>query len=186
MLDYMILKILDFTEGIFWLLFDSWRKPSVEFFTKLSKEQCIIRLENMLDENHGVDGYVSGIHFCLFQQRAWKRGWMRIPHLTLALTGKLISTSKGTYVLAWHRFMTTDIVLTPFVIWISFAFYVLFLPFSQMNSFSAIPPQILLICGLATPVLFLVVAFFMIRIGEVKGENKNAQLGEFLPYKLSN
>lgn len=185
MVDFVFLKKSDFIESIFWLLFDSWREPSIEFYTNLTKEQCIVRLEDMLDENHGVDGYLSGIHFCLYQQRAWKRRWRRIPHLTLTLTGKMVSTSKGMYVRAWHRFMPTDIVLTSLAIWMPFAFYGIFLPFSQMNSFSAIPSQVLLICGLATPVLFLAVAFFMIRIGEATGEDKYAYLDEFFQHILT-
>jgi hypothetical protein len=37
-------RVVDSAEGFFWRIYDSWRKPDVEFHTRLSSTECIATL----------------------------------------------------------------------------------------------------------------------------------------------
>jgi len=102
---------LDRVEELFWLIFDSWRKPAVEFFTKLPVQECMKRLDaatydsyDVFSPQHAgedlVTAQVIGKHFYLFRLHEWpiyRRG------AGTFLFGKLTSTPRGTYVRAWYR-----------------------------------------------------------------------------------
>jgi hypothetical protein len=181
-----IWKISDFIEGVFWMLFDSWREPHVEFFTKLSKEQCIARLAVALDEKSGTGGYISGTHFYLFKQRKFAVFYRNNIYLTLF--GKLVSTPRGTYVRAWHRFVTSGIIFL--ALWFGMASTLLIIALtislpSVPSSLVDIDSLILFACVTA-PVIAFVVALISIWFGGILGQKNNAQLGKFLQFVLTN
>jgi hypothetical protein len=76
-------------------------KPDVEFFTRLSVEECQQRLSTALDQwrwswnfrpDKPVIGKVSGYHFQMYKRIYYRNSFMPI------LYGELIPTSHGTYV----------------------------------------------------------------------------------------
>jgi len=113
--EAILWKAIDFIEGLFGKLLDSWRKPAIEFFTRLSKKECIVKLSEAIDYSSSlvqlerpVGGYLYGTHFCLFKRPAYRTFYRSAG--TLVLTGEFVDTSHGTYVRAWHRFSTIVII----------------------------------------------------------------------------
>ena len=109
----------DLIASITWVLFDSWRKPNVEFFTRLSREECIIGLSaaihcepSLYHIDRPVVGLVGGTHFCLTKHfyPIERPRWRFRPAQTLVLVGKLSPTKHGTYVRGWHRFASMSIL----------------------------------------------------------------------------
>jgi hypothetical protein len=107
-------KTIDFFESIFWWLFDSWRKPDVEFFARFSRKRCVAKLSEALDQDLSSDrldrpicGFLSGSHFYLYKRPLYRRGG---PFFVLF--GKLSSSTQGTYVRGWHRFPAFGMLVT--------------------------------------------------------------------------
>jgi hypothetical protein len=100
-------------EGFFSWLFDAWRKPDLEFFTRRREADCLAELiamptalENQAHHSKSLDLTWGGHHFEL-NQRAWSLfdlngSWDALT----ALHGRFQSTPHGTYVKAWYRFST--------------------------------------------------------------------------------
>ena len=108
--------ILDWHLNLGWLLFDTWRKPSLEFFTKTASPECVRLLNHIINEDppvYGLEadcfGYFSTSYFQIY------RGVFDNRLKPLFITGKLISTPHGTYVRLWHRLNVWVIVFV--IIW---------------------------------------------------------------------
>ena len=116
-------------EGFFSWLFDAWRQPDLEFFTRLSDADCVAELIamptalNTAHRSKSLDFTWGGHHFEL-NQRAWSLfdpngSW---DSLTV-LHGRFQATPHGTYVKAWYRFSTFPLLFLSI-----FAIFVLGLP----------------------------------------------------------
>ena len=91
-------------ERFFGRAFDEWRKPSVEFFTRLQPPACLKRLEAALTDED-LSYYFRRSFVILtgsteFDLISTSHG----PNSLSVLHGKLTPTPQGTYVRAWHRF----------------------------------------------------------------------------------
>lgn len=105
-------------EGFFSWLFDAWRKPDLEFFTRLSEADCLAELiamptalESTASRSKSLDLTWGGHHFEL-NHRAWSLfdlngSWDALT----TLHGRFQSTPHGTYVKAWYRFSTFPLLL---------------------------------------------------------------------------
>jgi hypothetical protein len=105
-------------EGFCSWLFDAWRKPDLEFFTRLSEADCMAELivmptalESTAHHSKSLDFTWGGHHFEL-NQRAWSLfdpngSWDALT----VLHGRFQSTPHGTYVKAWYRFSTFPLLL---------------------------------------------------------------------------
>jgi hypothetical protein len=117
-------KASDLVEGISWSLFDSWRRPSVEFFTRCSRRECMIRLFEALNleastsrSKRPVIGYLSGTYFSLLKQPRI------IREVSVIVFGKFSSTPQGTYVRAWCRLPGIVIMLLSLMFSIPLGFF---------------------------------------------------------------
>jgi hypothetical protein len=116
----VVWRSVDLLEEAAWLLLDSWRRPDVEVFARHTVPECIANLRtrvNLTGESSGpaVFAYLTGRHFQLM--RTPKRFALLIyrgPFPVLA--GKIIPTDQGTFVRAWHRFPSTSILITGFLL----------------------------------------------------------------------
>lgn len=95
-------------EGFFSLLFDAWRRPDLEFFTRLTPAECVQELLTLphwiaRDSPHRkpLDLTWGGYHFELSR---------RDGDSVIGLHGRLYSTSHGTYIKAWYRLSTTTLL----------------------------------------------------------------------------
>jgi len=101
-------------EGFVSFAFDSWRKPDLEFFTRLTEPNCVTDLITMpptvIDDNlqgKKLLDVTSGGHHFELGRRSWSLydtggTWMSFT----VLHGRFQSTPHGTYVKAWYRFST--------------------------------------------------------------------------------
>ena len=121
-------KISDSVENVFWLLLDSWRKPDIEFFVQLNKQECIGRLSTALSRKPTLKmgrfgtGYLSGNYFYLFKPQSHGVYWRYNP-VYLVLFGKFIATNQGTHIKVWHRISTGG--LLHLTIWFGIAAIIL-------------------------------------------------------------
>jgi hypothetical protein len=107
-------KIYGFMEGFFSWLFDSWRKPDFECFTRLAQSECIqevVTLPSWLVRDtlkkKAFNLFWGGQHFevSLSSSSFWT--WRGV---SLVLHGHFQSTPHGTYVRAWYRWSTTNLL----------------------------------------------------------------------------
>ena len=119
-------KISDLVEDVFWLLFDSWRKPDIEFFVRLNKQECIGRLSTALSGKPVLKmdrfrtGYLSGNYFYLFKPQSYVRHYTyRYNPVYLVLFGKLVATGQGTRIRVWHRISTSGLLYL--AVWLGIA-----------------------------------------------------------------
>ena len=179
-------SIADSIEGVFWILLDSWRKPDVEFFTRLSKRACIARLSEMLGSNfpvysldRPVSTYISGANFCLFKRPRFYARRTPFP----ALVGRFTSTRQGTYVRAWHRFSNGWMLFVPLFfgllsIVLASAFIAGYLPLTTLEASGTLRSAVLLVGAV---LLFLIaLSFLWFWIGVAVSRTRNADLAEFL------
>lgn len=177
-------KAVDFAEGIFWRLFDSWRKPDIEFFTRLSKKECIATLSQALERyspfhhtDQPISGSLVGLHFYLYKVPLYTKGW---PFLMLF--GKLSPTPQGTYVRAWHRFHAFGI--WPLVLFVS----VLPIIGTQLLGRGILSSRlgfdpIVILCAIV-PLFAIVFLALSIWVSSRVGSKTNADLAKFLEYAL--
>lgn len=186
-LEALYWKVSDFVEGIFWTLIDSWRKPDVEFFTKLSKRACIKELQTASNNDpllYNVDkliiGYFSGSHFYL---RKWADNLFVRNVAYLVVAGKFSATPHGTYVRAWHRFATNGILF--FTLWFGTVLGGLSW-FLGVNWLRQVFPQITSDVAVTitffaiVPALILIIFLISVWIGSRIGKVMNADLMEFM------
>ncbi len=106
-------------EGFFSRLFDSWRKPDLEFFTRLTEPECIKKLILMPAwttpdsfSKEPLNLTWGGHNFEL--SRYAHRAWRGLPS-PLAFHGRFRSTPYGTYVRAWYRLPTMSLLFFSFL-----------------------------------------------------------------------
>jgi hypothetical protein len=177
-------KIMDVINGFFWLLFDSWRKPNVELFTRLSQPECIAYLYQACQQqvaeikNEPITGIISGNHFTFYK-------WSPPPPFKIAstpkyvMTGILKNTPKGIYIRAWQRISNFLICLFVFIATvISGIIYSLF----SGSMFVGENPQILTIFfwGIIAPPVMIGIAVLAIRIGSTVDIEAKQDLSLFL------
>ncbi len=106
-------RAFDLVEGFFSLLFDSWRKPDLKLFTRLAPTACIQEILTLPDwivrdalKRQTLNLTWGGHHFELsrYTWSAWKGG------APIVLHGRLYSTSHGTYIKAWYRWSTMNLL----------------------------------------------------------------------------
>lgn len=101
-------------EGFFSRLFDSWRRPDLEFFTRYTESECIKELILMPAwtitdsfSKEPLNLIWGGHNFEL--SRYTHRAWRGLP-TPLVLHGRFRSTPYGTYVKAWYRLPTMSLL----------------------------------------------------------------------------
>ena len=105
-------KVFGWTEGIFSRLFDSWRKPDLECFTRFTATECIQELLTaprwlMRDtlNKKALNLIWGGQLFEASLSSFWNgRG------APLVLHGRFYSTPHGTYLKAWYRWSGTNLL----------------------------------------------------------------------------
>ncbi len=106
-------RAFDLAEGFFSLLFDAWRKPDLEIFTRLSPAACVQEILTLPDwivrdtlKRRALNLTWGGNHFELSRGNwsAWKGG------APIVLHGRLCSTSHGTYIKAWYRWSAESLL----------------------------------------------------------------------------
>ncbi len=107
--------VYGFVEGFFSRLFDSWRKPDLECFTRLTPSECTQELltlpswraRNALKKN-SINLMWGGQHFevSLSSSSFWR--WRGV--VSLVLHGHFYSTPHGTYIKAWYRWSTAGLL----------------------------------------------------------------------------
>ena len=187
-------EVLDTIEGVFWQLFDSWRRPDVEFFTRLSKEESLKELFAAFDRDprryqlkEPIAGYLYGTHFCLLKQRRYIL-FFTGNVVFLTLFGRLVQTPQGTYVRAWHR--PTTMSISFFTVWFGTAIIILSIIRIIMHdenlifSFLRDSSLIMIACGI---VLILTAGFMLllVQIGSWVGARTNDDLARFLQQVLA-
>jgi hypothetical protein len=194
-IESFLWRISDCIEGVFWVLLDSWRKPGVEFFTTFSRKECIVRLSEALDQEPSfyrlkkpVGGYLSGTHFYLLKQRQYNIFYRNSVLLTLF--GKFVSTPHGTYVRAWHRFSSVNLLF--FIVWLGMAITMItavilgtMYPSPPFPLFGGALPMTVAVCGII-PLIIVTFALLLIWISSVAGKRRNADLAHFLRQVLAN
>lgn len=108
-------KIYGFVEGFFSRLFDSWRQPDLECFTRLTQTECIqeiLALPSWLMRDtlkkKALNLMWGGQHFdaSLSSTSFWR--WRGM--VSLVLHGRFYSTPHGTYIKAWYRWSTVGLL----------------------------------------------------------------------------
>jgi hypothetical protein len=108
---WLIINILNFS---IWLIFDSWRKPNVELFTRMPIDQvakamvdaCKEEIEiAKLNNRSPITGYFSKFYFSLLKWSPTPFGKVAVINSTI-LYGKMYEVKKGVFIRAWHRFPT--------------------------------------------------------------------------------
>jgi hypothetical protein len=104
--------VFGWVEGIFSRLFDSWRKPDLECFTRFTASECIQELLTMPSwlvrdtlKKKAYNLIWGGQHFEVSLSSFWT--WRGTP---LVLHGRFYSTPHGTYLKAWYRWSTTNLL----------------------------------------------------------------------------
>jgi hypothetical protein len=86
-----------------WVVFDSWRKPDLEFFTRLSRIESVKTLTDVIEQSDTnarlIKGFVDGTYFCVFGHTSH-----------FVLVGRLLPTPHGAYIRSWHRMTPTDVL----------------------------------------------------------------------------
>ncbi len=101
-------------EGVFSFLFDSWRKPDLEIFTRLTSSECIQELLTLPDwivrdslKKKSLNLIWGGQHFDMSQSSSPNWYWRGV---SIVLHGHLYSTPHGTYIKAWYRWSALDLL----------------------------------------------------------------------------
>ena len=104
----------DLVEGLFSLLFDSWRKPDLKFFTPLTSAECLQKLLTLPGwiardsyKKKPLDLTRGDRHFDI-SRYLWAdwNGW----GTPIVLHGRLHATPHGTYLKAWYRLSSTNLL----------------------------------------------------------------------------
>ena len=110
-LFWIIVDILNFS---FWFIFDSWRKPNVELFTRMPVNEvvkamvdaCNEEIESAeLNNRNPTTGYFSKSYFSLLRWSPTPFGKVAVVNSTI-LYGKIYNVKKGVFIRAWHRLPT--------------------------------------------------------------------------------
>jgi hypothetical protein len=151
------------------------RKPDVEFFTRLSVEECQQRLSAALDQwrrswsfrpDRPVIGKVNGHRFQMCKRIYYRNSFMPILH------GELIPTPQGTYVRGSFWFHT--LVILFLIVWFGFIASMLYqgiLAILSGNGFWL---------ALVLPIGFLVFAVLFVWIGSLLEKPSKAYVIAFL------
>lgn len=181
-------KASDFVEGIFWSLLDSWRTPSVEFFTRLSEKECTVRLFEALNlelsachSKRPIIGFLSGTHFCLSKQPRSSK------ETGVSLWGKFSSTHQGTFVRAWYRLPAVFILIYSLSLSIPLGFFTfvilanVLIP-AVLHGFQLEWPSWLLVALFLSFMTGLTLLF--VWISSSIGSKRNTGLARFLQHAL--
>jgi hypothetical protein len=110
--------IIDLLNFFFWLVFDCWRKPSVEVFTRMSVDEVVKamiqscnREIEIAELNHGspITGYFSKSCFSLLKWSPTPYGKLAVINGTI-LYGRIYDVKKGVFIRAWHRLPTAFLI----------------------------------------------------------------------------
>jgi len=151
------------------------RKPDVEFFTRLSVEECQQRLSAALDQwrwswsfrpDKPVIGKVSGHRFQMCKRIYYRNSFMRILH------GELIPTPQGTYVRGLFRFHM--LVILFLIVWFGGITFILCQNVGTVLSGNE--PWL----ALAIPVGFLIFGALVVWIGSLLEKPSQAYVISFL------
>ncbi|CAG0926818.1 hypothetical protein TFLX_00217 [Thermoflexales bacterium] len=101
-------------DGIFSLLFDSWRKPNIECFARSTPSECIQELLTLPDwivrdslKKKTFNLIWGGQHFDMSQSSSTNWYWRGV---SIVLHGHFHSTPHGTYIKAWYRWSALDLL----------------------------------------------------------------------------
>jgi len=177
-------KITDIVHGFFWLLFDSWRKPNIELFVRLSQPECIIHLYQASQQqvaeikNEPITGLISGTHFTFYK-------WSPPPPFKIAsipgfiLTGVLKTTLKGTYVRAWQRTSNYWVCFGIFIPTVISGFIYAIISISLH-----IDTSTLFFWGVVAPPVMISVAILIVKISSTIRTESEQDLSAFLKTAL--
>jgi len=175
-------RVHDFCSGVSWLLFDSWRRPQVEFFTRLTRDQCIVRLSTAFGHprlygmDRSIDGCISGTYFFLLKHPS---PYLRMPRP--ALFGKFLSIQQGTYVRAWHRFEAVGILLLTVSSWVAVSMLIYSFLRDYLASVQlAVEPRAEIVFYVVLLLLLILLWFWWFWFGTWIGRKGNADVGDFL------
>lgn len=204
--NLLLWKASDFVEGVFWVLFDSWREPNVEFCTRFSVQECIVKLSEALDYgkfpfdqfDRPIVGSLSGSHFYLFERPSYIPSYGRLhwgSAVILALFGKFSVVSQCTCVRAWHRlptigmllmalfFGTASSALTLLILSSAYSVFVaLGIDLTSTATFWALIPSVLF--RMIVPLLIVIFLLSSIMVSSSMGQTQNADLARFLRHVL--
>lgn len=111
-----------------WKLFDSWRPPALELFTRYTPEACFRRMAKVAGEinqdpdDFGFDSMLSG-HFGPEYFTLQKTPSLLMESRRLfggLLSGRIERRSRGLYIRLWHRFRITPMAIVALLVALPF------------------------------------------------------------------
>ena len=167
---------VDILNLFFWVIFDSWRKPSIELFTRMSVNEAVKTLVNACNEEikiaeinnrNPITGYFGKSYFSLLI-------WSPTPFTKAAviyntiLYGKMYEVKKGVFIRAWYRLPTVFFLFV--TLWFG-GFAGLLTGFLGLSKFAIISIGI---------VASLVCLLFLIWLGTMIAQKEKSEINLFL------
>jgi hypothetical protein len=115
--------IFDFINMAFWAIFDSWRKPNLEIFSRESQVECTKRIFNACNKNilkpasiggNPITGYFSKSYFALLK---WRPTTKLFTVEGAVLYGKIRDVKQGVYIQVWYRLPTYLLLFLAIIFW---------------------------------------------------------------------
>jgi hypothetical protein len=192
---YCLHKVEDWLSHLFWLIFDSWRKPDLEIIVKAPPRRCLQALAFSCNERPvypGLQAPIAGAfgtrYFELYRSKSTPF-FVRDGGIRPGLSGKLIPTSRGTCIRAWCRFMVVGTVFL--TIWFgtvlgSLAIYALY-SFVQARYSSPELNQLVIASGIVIfPISYLGNMVLVTSIGAAISRSGSPDILEFVKNVLIN